>query len=53
MTAMPMYKNVTPPHAALKSAIGLNLPTYHELTQADLERVGAAVNEELRVLFSR
>ena len=53
MTAMPMYKQQTPPHAAAKSVIGLNLPTYHDLSPADVKRVGTAVNEELRTLLAR
>jgi perosamine synthetase len=53
MTALPMYKKPTPPTAATKSVIGLNLPTYHELTSADIERVGKTVNEELRALFPK
>lgn len=52
MTAMPMYERPTPPVTAAKSVIGLNLPTYHEISQEDVTRVGEAVNEELRALFS-
>jgi perosamine synthetase len=51
MSAMPMYKRATPPNTARKSAIGLNLPTYHDLSHADVNRIGIAVNEELRALF--
>ena len=50
MSAMPMYKQATPPHTMFKSAIGLNLPTYHDLSRADIGRVGKTVNEELRAL---
>jgi perosamine synthetase len=53
MSAMPMYKCRTPARAAVKSVIGLNLPTYHDLTPAQIERVGLAVNQELRALASR
>jgi perosamine synthetase len=53
MSAMPMYRQSTPHNAAAKSAIGLNLPTFHDLSRADVERIGKAVNEELRALFPR
>jgi len=51
MTSLPMYQGTTPPVAAKKSVTGLNLPTYHSLTDAEIARVGAAVNEELAQLF--
>lgn len=50
MSAMPMYKQKTPPVAASKSPTGLNLPTYHELTEADIHRIATTVNEELQAL---
>ena len=53
MSAMPMYRQKTPSVAGAKSAIGLNLPTYHDLSAADIERVGAAVNQELRAMSLR
>ena len=53
MTSLPMYKAQTPPNAARKSVIGLNLPTYCDLTAADIARVGAAVNEELGEMFPK
>lgn len=53
MSALPMYKQITPPNAASKSVIGLNLPTYHELTARDIARIGDAVNEELHALTPR
>jgi dTDP-4-amino-4,6-dideoxygalactose transaminase len=46
-----MYERPTPPVTAKKSVIGLNLPTYHEISQEDVTRVGEAVNEELSALF--
>lgn len=48
VSSMPMYFGHTPPIAARKSMIGLNLPTYYGLTQEDVKRVGNAVNEELQ-----
>jgi perosamine synthetase len=53
ITMMPMYKQPTPAKVAAKSAIGLNLPTYHELSREDVERIGRAVNEELHALGCR
>lgn len=53
MSALPMYKQATPRNAAAKSVIGLNLPTFHELTKADIVRIGDAVNKELRALSPR
>jgi perosamine synthetase len=53
MSRMPMYKDKTPPQASAKSVVGINLPTYHDLSGADIQRIGQAVNEELRALFFR
>lgn len=50
MTQMPMYKTTTPPVAARKSAIGINLPTYHDISPEEIERVAKAVNRELRAI---
>jgi perosamine synthetase len=47
MSAMPMYKAITPPVAARKAPIGLNLPTFHTLADEDIRRIGQIVNEEL------
>jgi perosamine synthetase len=48
LSSMPMYKQEPLPIAARKSQIGLNLPSYFELTKPDVQRVGAAVNELLK-----
>lgn len=50
LSAMPMYRRQSPPVAAAKAAIGLNLPTYHDLSDADIARVADAVNQELQAL---
>jgi perosamine synthetase len=47
VSAMPMYKRESAPVASLKSRIGLNLPTYSEMTMAEVGRVAAAVNDTL------
>lgn len=44
ISAMPIYENARAPVAARKSQIGINLPTYFELSEKDVRRVGAAVN---------
>ena len=44
---MPMYQRAPAPVAQLKSRIGLNLPTFHELTIAEVGRIAAAVNDTL------
>jgi len=48
LSSMPMYQQKPLPIAARKSRIGLNLPSYFELTKPDVQRVGAAVNELLK-----
>jgi perosamine synthetase len=48
MSAMPMYKQPSLPVSARKSQIGLNLPSYYELTKLDVQRIGSAVNEIVR-----
>jgi perosamine synthetase len=48
LSSMPMYKQEPLPISARKSQIGLNLPSYFELTRRDVQRVGAAVNEILK-----
>ena len=48
MSSMPMYRQVPLPVAARKAQIGLNLPSFYELTRTDVRRIGAGVNELLR-----
>ncbi len=50
MSSMPMYKQEPLPISARKAQIGLNLPSYFELTKPDVQRVGSDVNEILREL---
>ena len=52
LTTLPMYKGNTPPGAASKSVAGINLPTFHTLSSADIERIGTTVNKQLRDLFA-
>jgi perosamine synthetase len=47
LSSMPMYAQAPLPTAARKSAIGLTLPTYFDLTKADVDRVCGAVVELL------
>jgi len=48
MSSMPMYRQTPLPVSAIKARIGLNLPSYYELTQSDVRRIGADVNEILK-----
>ncbi len=48
MSSLPMYRQTPLPVAAGKSRIGLNLPSYYELTKADVRRIGSEVNDLLR-----
>jgi perosamine synthetase len=48
MSSMPMYKQEPLPVSARKARIGLNLPSYFELTRLEVERIGSAVNELLK-----
>ncbi|MBV9564983.1 MAG: DegT/DnrJ/EryC1/StrS family aminotransferase [Bradyrhizobium sp.] len=50
MSSMPMYRQKPLPVAARKAQIGLNLPSYFELTRDDVRRIGASVNRLLREL---
>ena len=50
MSSMPMYKQEPLPISARKAQIGLNLPSYFELTKQEVQRVGSDVNEILREL---
>jgi perosamine synthetase len=47
MSSMPMYRQSPLPVAARKAQTGLNLPSFFELTQKDVERIGGVVNELL------
>ena len=44
MSSMPMYRQASLPVSARKAQIGLNLPSYYQLTKADVQRIGADVN---------
>jgi perosamine synthetase len=48
MSSMPMYRQAPLPIANGKAGIGLNLPSYYELTRSDVRRIGSGVNEILR-----
>jgi perosamine synthetase len=47
LSSMPMYRQAALPVAERKSRIGLNLPSFFKLTRKDVERICAAVNEQL------
>jgi perosamine synthetase len=47
MSSLPMYKQRPLPVAARKAQTGLNLPSFFELAQKDVERIGSVVNELL------
>jgi perosamine synthetase len=47
MSSMPMYVQAPLPIASGKARIGLNLPSYYELTRSDVRRIGSEVNEIL------
>lgn len=48
MSSLPMYRQRPLPVAARKSQIGLNLPSYYELSKAEVQRIGCEVNALLR-----
>ena len=48
MSSMPMYKQAPMPISARKAQIGLNLPSYFELTKLEVQRIGSDVNAVLR-----
>lgn len=50
MSSMPMYEQTPLPVAARKAQIGLNLPSYYELTRSDVQRIGGAVNDILKTM---
>jgi perosamine synthetase len=53
MSSMPMYLQQQLPVAARKAQTGLNLPSFYELTEQDVQRVAAAVNEILGDMDAR
>jgi perosamine synthetase len=48
MSSMPMYRQAALPIANGKARIGLNLPSYYELTRSDVRRIGSEVNKILK-----
>ena len=48
LSSMPMYQQAALPVSAKKSQIGLNLPSYYELTKPEVQRIAADVNELLK-----
>jgi perosamine synthetase len=48
LSSMPMYRQAALPVAAKKAQVGLNLPSYYELTKSDVRRIGSDVNELLK-----
>ena len=50
MSSMPMYQQPPLPTSAIKSRIGLNLPSYYELTKTQVQGIGADVNEILKAM---
>jgi perosamine synthetase len=48
MSSMPMYKQSPLPISARKAQIGLNLPSYYELTKLEVQRIGSDVNAVLK-----
>jgi perosamine synthetase len=48
LSSMPMYRQAPLPVAARKAQIGLNLPSYYELTKSDVRHIGTSVNEILK-----
>src|ERR1700729_4073372 len=48
MSSMPMYKQASMPIATRKAQIGLNLPSYFELTKREIQRIGSDVNAILK-----
>jgi perosamine synthetase len=50
MSSMPMYAQSPLPVSARKAQIGLNLPSYYELTKHEVRRITADVNELLATM---
>jgi perosamine synthetase len=48
MSSMPMYKQASMPISARKAQMGLNLPSYFELTKREVQRIGFDVNAVLK-----
>ena len=48
MSSMPMYKSEINPISYLKSNIGLNIPTYFDLTEEDVIYISTIINDELK-----
>ncbi len=48
MSSLPMYRQRPLGVAERKAQIGLNLPSYYELTKSDVQRIGAEVNALLK-----
>ena len=48
ISSMPMYKQKPLPVSIRKAQTGLNLPSFFELTQKDVERVGGVVTDLLK-----
>jgi perosamine synthetase len=48
LSSMPMYRQAALPVAAKKAQVGLNLPSYYELTKSDVRRIGSDVNALLK-----
>jgi perosamine synthetase len=51
MSSMPMYQQQPLAVSARKAQIGLNLPSYFELTKNDVQRIGSKVNKMLKEMF--
>ncbi len=50
LSSMPMYEQTPLTVSNLKSKTGLNLPSYYELTRADVRRVASEVNRLLKAM---
>jgi perosamine synthetase len=48
MSSLPMYRQQPLPISAHKAQIGLNLPSYYELTKPEVQRIASDVNEILK-----
>jgi perosamine synthetase len=53
VSAMGIYPAQSNPVAKRKSASGINLPTYYELSEDDVEMIGGVLAEELQALKHR
>jgi len=53
MSSMPMYKQPRLPVSARRAQIGLNLPSYYELTKPEVKRIANDVNELLATMAPR